>query len=88
MSTSVQTLYQMTATTTQFAPTLKVLLNADASMVILEMAQIAQVNNLKVLCFNFITVYVVIQFYARFKQIKPFIYDGFTAKTRQPDSQL
>ena len=87
MSTSVQALYQMTATTTQFAPTLKVRLYADASMVILEVAQIAQVN-LKVLCFNFITVYVVIQFYARFKQIKPFIYDGFTTKTRQPDSQL
>lgn len=47
MSTSVQALYQMTATTTQFAPTLKVLLYADASMDILEMAQIAQVNNLK-----------------------------------------
>ena len=78
MSTSVQALYQMTATTTQFVPTLKVLLYADASMVILEMAQIAQVNNLKVLCFNFITVYVVIQFYPRFKQIKPFIPNSFT----------
>ena len=88
MSTSVQALYQMTATTTQFAPTLKVLLYADASMVILEMAQIAQVNNLKVLCLSFITEYVVIQFYPRFQQIKPFIYNGFTTKTRQPDSQL
>ena len=93
MSTSVQALYQMTATTTQFVPTLKVLLYADASMVILEMAQIAQVNNLKVLCFNFITVYVVIQFYPRFKQIKPFIPNSFTMalqkkKTRQPESQL
>ena len=45
MSTSVKALYQMTATTMQFVPTLKDPLYADASMVILEMAQIAQVNN-------------------------------------------
>ena len=45
MSTSVQALYQMTATTMQFVPTLKDLLYADASIIILEMAQIAQVND-------------------------------------------
>ena len=83
MSTSVQALYQMTATTTQFVPTLKVLLHADASMVILEMAQIAQVNNLKVVCFNFVTVYVVIQFYPRLKQIKLFIPNSFTMALQQ-----
>ena len=88
MSTSVQALYQMTATTTQFVPTLKVLSYADASMVILEMAQIAQVNNLKVLCFNFITVYVVIQFYPRFKQIKPFIPNTFTMALQQKRGNL
>ena len=88
MSTSVQALYQMTATTTQFVPTLKVLLYADASMVILEMAQIAQVNNLKVLSFNFITVYVVIQFYPRFKQIKPFIPNSFTMALQKQRGNL
>ena len=88
MSTSVQALYPMTATTTQFVPTLKVLLYADASMVILEMAQIAQVNNLKVLCFNFITVYVVIQFYPRFKKIKPFIPNSFTMALQKKRGNL
>ena len=88
MSTSVPALYQMTATTTQFAPTLKVLLYADASMVILGMAQIAQVNNLKVLCFNFINVSVVIQFYPRFKQIKPFIPNSFTMALQQKRGNL
>ena len=38
MSTSVQALYQMTATTMQFVPILKDLLYADASIIILEMA--------------------------------------------------
>lgn len=69
MSTNVQALYQMTVTTMQFVPTLKDLLYAYASMVILEMEQIAQIYNLNLLCFNFIIVYVLIQFYSWFKHI-------------------